>query len=132
MFLAHVDCSGCHTQPRPLGAEPQSGARVAVATAQACDTCHKPGLGEEMIPLWQGNTHALYDAAVKLLPSDERALPSGVQRRVTEARQLLDIVRIDGSWGVHNPRYTQKLLEDARAKLLEANQIMHQQARGVP
>ena len=30
------------------------------------------------------------------------------------ARGLLDLVEMDGSWGVHNPRYTQSLLERAR------------------
>jgi hypothetical protein len=39
---------------------------------------------------------------------------------VSEARQLIDVVRLDGSWGVHNPRYTQELLNQARAKLIEA------------
>jgi nitrate/TMAO reductase-like tetraheme cytochrome c subunit len=119
MFLAHVDCSGCHIAPRPLKIKGDSGATVAVAVAAACNACHKPGLGEQMIPLWQKNTHTLYDAVVELVPktppTDEKE-----RERVRQAQHLIDLVRLDGSWGVHNPRYTQELLNQARAKLLES------------
>jgi hypothetical protein len=37
---------------------------------------------------------------------------------VRQAQHLIDLVRLDGSWGVHNPRYTQELLNQARSKLL--------------
>lgn len=120
MFLAHVDCTGCHIQPRELKSRPDSGARVTVASARSCDNCHKPGLGEQMIPLWQGNTRALYEAVEKMLPADTSALSAESRTKVEEARRLMELVRLDGSWGVHNPRYTQKLLEEARAKLDQA------------
>lgn len=119
MFLAHVNCNACHIAPRPLRNKAESGATVAVATAAACDSCHKPGLGAQMIPLWQKNTHALYDSVVELLPVNAPADEHGRQL-VGDARRLIDVVRLDGSWGVHNPRYTQELLGQARAKLLEA------------
>jgi hypothetical protein len=119
MFLAHVDCTSCHVAPRPVKDKPENGATVAVATAAACAACHKPGLGEQMIPLWQKNTHTLHDSVVQLLPADPPADERGRQL-VTEARQLIDLVRLDGSWGVHNPRYTQELLNQARGKLMEA------------
>jgi hypothetical protein len=72
-----------------------------------------------MIPMWQKDTHTLYDAVVKLIPKD---LPVDDEQRelVQHAQRLIDLVRLDGSWGVHNPRYTQELLNDARAKLLQA------------
>jgi len=128
MFLAHVDCSGCHIAPRPLKIKGDSGATVAVATAKACDSCHKPGLGEQMIPLWQKNTHTLYDSVTQMMP---KAAPIDDRERelVQQAQRLIDLVRLDGSWGVHNPRYTQELLNQARAKLLEARP---QQARKEP
>lgn len=120
MFLAHVDCTGCHIQSHAVTANPESGATVAVAAAAACDRCHKPGLGEQMIPLWQKTTHSLYDqveAALKDIESDQS--PETIQL-VEETRKLLDTVRLDGSWGVHNPRYTQRLLEEAREKIKAA------------
>jgi hypothetical protein len=117
MFLAHVECSGCHTKARPVSVKPESGATVAAATAQACDACHKKGLGEQMIPLWQKNTHQLYDQVA----ADLTDLDPGADRSLRdEAERLLRTVRIDGSWGVHNPRYTQQLLEEARDKLAAA------------
>jgi hypothetical protein len=119
MFMAHVNCTACHVAPRPIKSKVETGATVAVATAAACDACHKPGLGAQMIPLWQKNTRALHESVVQLLPAtppvDEHA-----RQLVNEARQLIDLVRLDGSWGVHNPRYTEELLRQARAKLLEA------------
>lgn len=32
----------------------------------------------------------------------------------------MTLVRLDGNWGVHNPPYTQKLIEQARDMILEA------------
>jgi hypothetical protein len=116
MFLAHVDCTGCHVKERPVSVKPDSGATVKVASSEACDRCHKPGLGEKMIPLWQQATHALYDR----LEADLKAAEAkgGVEPAVlADTRRLLELVRVDGSWGVHNPRYTQQLLERARQRL---------------
>jgi len=121
MFMAHVDCTGCHTQVRAVTDKRAAGATVAAATAKACDNCHKPGLGDQMIPLWQKNTRTLYENVERMLP-DEAKPPASprAQQLVTEARQLLTLVRLDGSWGVHNPPYTQNLIEQARDKILEA------------
>ena len=113
MFLAHVDCTGCHTNARSLEANPESGALVAAASAQSCDNCHKPGLGEQMVPLWQKSTRSLYD---DILANVTAAEAKG-GKPLEEARHLLELVRKDGSWGVHNPKYTQKLLERARESL---------------
>jgi nitrate/TMAO reductase-like tetraheme cytochrome c subunit len=121
MFLAHVDCTGCHVAPRPLDDERAGAATVAAAAPEACNACHKDGLGLQMIPLWQDTTRELYQQVERMLPGpgEERVDPRA-ERLVAEARQLLTLVRLDGSWGVHNPRYTQRLLEQARGKLLEA------------
>ena len=121
MFMAHVDCTACHVEPRPLTAKPTSGATVAKASPAACDTCHKAGLGEQLVPLWQKNTHTLYDNTLAMLPADAAAsaLSPEQAKRVAEAKQLLELVRVDGSWGVHNPRYTQKILEDVQKKLTD-------------
>lgn len=119
MFLAHVDCAGCHIKKRPVSVKPDSGATVAAAAAEACDKCHKPGLGGKMIPLWQKTTHDLYDrlSADLKAAQDEPGVPPDVMQ---ETKRLLDLVRVDGSWGVHNPRYTQQLLEEARDRLAAA------------
>ena len=114
MFLVHVDCTGCHVKPGPVTDNPENGATVARAVPEACDACHRPGFGAQLIPLWQRSARELYDEVAALL-APEPATPEA-----REARRLLDLVRVDGSWGVHNPRYTQQLLEQARALLLGA------------
>ncbi|MBL9031509.1 MAG: NapC/NirT family cytochrome c [Phycisphaerae bacterium] len=116
MFLVHVDCTGCHVSKRAVSVKPDSGATVAAAVPEACDACHKPGLGAQMVPLWQKTTRALYDRVAEELKAATGADP----RAVEEARRLMELVRLDGSWGVHNPKYTQQLLEQARAKIAPA------------
>lgn len=120
MFLAHVDCAGCHVKPRSLRAKPGSGALVAAASAEACDRCHQKGLGDQMIPMWQRNTRSLYKIVEGKLKPFEADKDPEVVELVGEARRMLDVVRLDGSWGVHNPLYTQKLLNKARQRLVDA------------
>lgn len=124
MFMAHVDCTGCHVRPRAVTGKAVAGATVAAATPEACDACHKPGLGAKMVPLWQKNTRTLYESVEKMLPPPSKPMPSPrAGQLIAEARQLLLLVRVDGSWGVHNPTYTQKLIEQARARIVEATEL---------
>jgi hypothetical protein len=133
MFLVHVDCNGCHVKPAPLTVNPVSGASVRVAVPEACDRCHRPGMGEMMVPLWQRSTRKLHADVAALLPSASSPWAAGnpaAESLVREAERLLDLVRLDGSWGVHNPRYTEELLERARATLLEARAARPAAAEG--
>jgi hypothetical protein len=128
MFMAHVSCNGCHTAPHNLKAKKDSGATVTVATAASCDNCHKPGLGEQMVPMWQKNTHTAYDAVVAMLPKTPPTTDAQ-KAALLETQKLLDLVRLDGSWGVHNPRYTAELLNRARQTLIDAG---HANPGGAP
>lgn len=125
MFLSHVDCNACHVESRPLDPqEPGLGSYMA-AIPQACDACHQEGTGEKMVTMWQSDTRRLFDETLAMLPpagAGEAASPE-VQRLQEEARRLLDLVKVDGSWGVHNPLYTAHLLELARTNLFEARRI---------
>jgi nitrate/TMAO reductase-like tetraheme cytochrome c subunit len=116
MFLTHVDCTGCHIKPSEVSSKPDSGAHVRKAVPEACDQCHKPGLGTQMIPLWQRTTREQH---TKLAAALESARSAGRvdAAALDEASRLLDLIRTDGSWGVHNPNYTQKLFERIRGKL---------------
>ncbi|VAX38607.1 hypothetical protein MNBD_PLANCTO03-1948 [hydrothermal vent metagenome] len=125
MFMAHVDCSGCHVVPGPLDDKPHSGAMVRRAAAEGCDGCHVPGLGEKMIPLWQNATRSLWLKADAEYRRIEPQVTGGKARQlIDEAAKLLELVEMDGSWGVHNPRYTQKLLEQAREKIARAREAI--------
>ena len=122
MFLAHVDCTGCHVKQRPLSMKPDSGALVTAASASGCNGCHKEGFGEKMIPLWQNTTRGLYDrvSADLQAATGELAGDASKAESLERVRKLLEQVKVDGSWGVHNPRYTQKLLQEARETLAAA------------
>lgn len=130
MFLVHVDCTGCHIKPSPLSMKPTSGATVNKAVPEACDKCHQPGFGARLVPNWQKATHAMFDGVQALLPTSENPWASGdpaAMRLVDEAKKLLELVRVDNSWGVHNPRYTEQLLEQARDKVVKARDLSKSQ-----
>jgi hypothetical protein len=112
MFLAHVDCTGCHVIPRAPSSNPDGGSTVKLASAQACDRCHQEGYGERMIPLWQTATRRLYDQIEGAWQTESAAAPNDAS--LAEVKSILDQVRTDGSWGVHNPSRTQQVLESAR------------------
>jgi hypothetical protein len=101
-----------------VSVKPDSGASVLAADAASCDRCHQQGFGEKMIPLWQNTTHGLYDQVEAQLKEAQAAgLDADALKHVSE---LMTLVRTDGSWGVHNPRYTQLLLEQARDAIAAA------------
>ncbi|MBZ0172720.1 MAG: hypothetical protein K8E66_10100, partial [Phycisphaerales bacterium] len=121
MFLAHVDCTGCHVRERASSDSPMSRAQIRTASAESCDRCHEQGMGEKMIPLWQTATRNLYDnAAARMEALVDAGISEEHATKVEQARQLLDLVRLDGSWGVHNPTYTEGLLQSALAHLSAA------------
>ncbi len=126
MFLVHVDCTGCHIQPSSISSKPNSGATVNKAVPDACDACHRPGFGKQLVPMWQRSTHELYDGVVALMPAaDAKWSDANTEAGtlVRDAQRLLDLVRVDGSWGVHNPKYTQQIIEQAREKVLKAREL---------
>ena len=127
MFVTHVACSDCHAGGEAMdeGAVSSSG-KVAKATPEACDDCHRKGTGDQSIRLWQGQTkklHAKTSEKVERLRAridmqvDEDKIKK-MQGAVDEAQQLLDTVEADGSWGVHNLKYTESLL-------LKANDVIN-------
>jgi hypothetical protein len=123
MFLAHVDCTGCHVMSDESHENPMDRSRIRTASAASCDRCHEAGMGERLIPLWQNSTRSLYDEAASRLESirPDDLTPEQADD-LERARRLLDLVRLDGSWGVHNPTYTEKLLQDA-LELLRAVRV---------
>jgi nitrate/TMAO reductase-like tetraheme cytochrome c subunit len=122
MFMAHVDCTGCHIEQHAVKGRPGSGATVARPTAKACDRCHAPGLGEKMIPMWQKNARDLHARVWAELDAAGAPASPEAAEHLRVARDLLELVRADGSWGVHNPLYTQQLIERAREKIRQARE----------
>jgi hypothetical protein len=126
MFLTHVECTGCHIEQtsRRSGVLDSFG-RVAKAVPRACDRCHEEGTGQQYIPFWQGKIKGLYERTSDEVDMLERRaelttneqLAQEFQRKVKQARSILESVSSDGSWGVHNFKYTE-------AMLLRANEIV--------
>ncbi|MHC4654111.1 MAG: NapC/NirT family cytochrome c [Planctomycetota bacterium] len=126
MFLTHVECNGCHIERvgNKSGTLDSLGT-VAKAVPGACDNCHEEGTGQRYVPFWQKKIKALYEQINhKLDRLEERArfesneqLAQKLSDRAGQARSILDSVSSDGSWGVHNLKYTE-------AMLLKANKII--------
>ncbi|MCF7972568.1 MAG: NapC/NirT family cytochrome c [Phycisphaerae bacterium] len=126
MFMTHVACTGCHIEQgvKQDGAIDSFGT-VARAVPRACDTCHAEGTGLKYIPFWQDEIKTLHariterstrlarrlelTAAISDLPAKQALL--------TQAQDILNSVVADGSWGVHNFKYTERLLLDSDALL---------------
>jgi hypothetical protein len=126
MFLTHVECTGCHIeQTKGISGALDSFGRVAKAVPHACDRCHEEGTGQQYIPFWQGKIKGLYERTSDEVDMLERRaelttneqLAQEFQRKVEQARSILESVSSDGSWGVHNFKYTE-------AMLLRANEIV--------
>ena len=126
MFLTHVECKGCHIERvRKSTGTLDSFGEVAKAVPESCDKCHEPGTGEQYIPFWQGKIRGLYDkigARVDKLEQlaqleTNQQLAQKSKGRARQARAILESVANDGSWGVHNFKYTE-------AMLLKANEIV--------
>ncbi len=135
MFLTHVECTGCHIErtakaPGTL----DSFGTAARATPAACDKCHEAGTGQKYVPFWQERIKALYQQVERRVkeaetlalarknesqgqesegPPTHNSALGNPDQRVRQARSILDSIRYDGSWGVHNFKYTEALLLEA-------------------
>jgi len=129
MFLTHVECTGCHIeQSQPFSGSAYSFGKVAKAVPRACDVCHEPGTGDKYIPYWQGEIKKLYERVYAKLERLEgfvqsRIAEEGTQKLesdIIEAKAILDSVKADGSWGVHNMKYTEAMLLKAERIIMDA------------
>jgi hypothetical protein len=118
MFLTHVECTGCHIErtSKTTGTLDSFGA-VARAVPAACDSCHEPGTGEKYVPFWQSRIKALYERVERrVTEAEDLARARGDaerRRRAQQAKAMLNSIAADGSWGVHNFKYTEALLLEA-------------------
>jgi hypothetical protein len=119
MFLTHVECKGCHIERvRKSKGTLDSFGEVAKVVPESCDKCHEQGTGAQYIPFWQGQIKGLYEKIVDRTDRlEQRAQlntdPTSAQKsleRVKQARSILESVANDGSWGVHNFKYTEAML----------------------
>lgn len=122
MFLTHVECIGCHIErvAQKAGALDSYGT-VAKAVPRACDNCHEKGTGQQYVPFWQRKIKTMHEqvsskleqikARAKSTTNEQTALK--LNKSIEQAQSILESVSADGSWGVHNFKYTEALLIEA-------------------
>jgi len=123
MFMTHVECKGCHIEPTEIhpGVLDSLGT-VAKATPEACNHCHGGGYGNLFVPSWQKQTKQLFDKVStqveryeqKIANTTEKSQAERMTERAKQARLILEAVVNDGSWGVHNLKYTERMLLKAK------------------
>jgi hypothetical protein len=130
MFLTHVECTGCHIERvRKESATLDSFGTVARAVPSACDNCHEQGTGQRYISFWQEKIKGLYqDVTARLDRLEQRAsaepnsqTKQQLRDKINQARSILESVSSDGSWGVHNFKYTEAMLLKANSIVTEGN-----------
>lgn len=129
MFLTHVECTGCHIEAvqKETGVLDSFGT-VARAVPRACDACHKEGTGQQYVPFWQKQIKDRYEeVGLKVDSLEVRARTVSNQdtvqklrNTIAQARTILQSVLADGSWGVHNFKYTEAMLLRADELVEEA------------
>jgi hypothetical protein len=115
MFLTHVECTGCHIEQvaQKSGAMDSLGT-VAKAVPRACDNCHEQGTGQQYIPFWQNKIKAMHEEVSRKLDQlKSRQATSRLKESIDQAQSILDSISSDGSWGVHNFKYTEAMLRRA-------------------
>jgi hypothetical protein len=133
MFMTHVACTGCHIeQGARLDGAIDSFGTVARAVPRACDACHAEGTGQKYIPFWQESIKTLHARVTNRMARLSRRLDltpavndiQGKRRLLDQTQTILNSVTADGSWGVHNFKYTERLLLDADGLLTELERAL--------
>ena len=118
MFLADVTCEGCHSSmavgtsgviasQNPTQVDPTRG----LAKLSTCSTCHGGNYDKLMI-MWQDNVKARIQKLE--LAESRNYLFTG--RKPAQDKNL-DLVLKDGSYGAHNNRYVNLLLDQTEKQL---------------
>ena len=95
MYLATVNCTACH-KSRDMSVHPLS-----------CNVCHKKGFNKTMAEQKEYITGLLTSLA-ELLEKDPK---KGISRTlIDEARYNYNLIKNDGSFGVHNIKYAKDLI----------------------
>jgi hypothetical protein len=128
MFLTHVECTGCHIEQvaQKAGALVSYGT-VAKAVPRACDNCHEKGTGQQYIPFWQGKIKRMHEQVSRKLQqlkarvqnTTNKQTAAKLNQTIEQVQSIIESVSADGSWGVHNFKYTEALL-------LEADKIINE------
>lgn len=125
MFKAGVACDGCHLEEKAV--------KVGVATytsriagSKPCADCHGDKDYAEMLTDWQTETRSRLGDLLPKLTALEQACQSAkvpkdkaaaAMKILAAARNRVDCVVQDGSYGAHNSAYVGSLLDEAEGEI---------------
>ncbi len=124
MFAAGISCTHCHDQRTKLT---RGGKEFVthVSTSKNCVSCHGDDYYEELFDLWQEDTRSSVENLEVALSEArllyDRIAASGetgegledVRSHLEKAEEYCEIVKLDGSEGVHNAIYVEEIIHAA-------------------
>lgn len=124
MAKVNLTCQGCH-QEEQIKKVDKKYVQIALASPEACDTCHGKGFGKVIISTWQKPVKEKYTKLNKRIQILQKKISKKeeAQKLLKKAKDILDLVQTDGSWGVHNPGYINLLLEKVENYLNEVEKL---------
>jgi len=130
MYLAQVDCIGCHVESAPPPDEVVGfGEKTLVAVEKGCTACHGDDY-EGILGMWLASIDEDLAATSKVMDAARAAL-AGTEGtdRAKKAHDLLDEANLNYHFvktfhGAHNPDYAASLLEKARRDAAQALEIL--------
>lgn len=125
MFVAGLDCAGCHSFHESIQPE-ESGSQVALP--RSCETCHGTGYNR-LLSMWrEGARSKLAEFTASLGSVDRMVRAAGATARaeanepLSEARRIEHVVQVGKP--VHNVTYYDQLLRTGYEQLAEAAQAV--------
>lgn len=127
MFLARVDCTGCHILPKNGGSKLFFTGQTIKATEAACLNCH--GLDYRGVLTDWKNTVTQYLNNIKPMLDEVHAKINSAGKNNAEARKLLEDALFNYNLvyygrGVHNVEYATELLANAGENLQKAEELL--------
>ena len=123
MFLAQVDCTGCHFGEMIYGVNSMVEGAVRLSSVEACVDCHGE-MGREIYNFWVSSVDAQLAETQRVLVAAQARLDKQ-DSPDPAARQLMDDAWhnyefVKQAHGVHNLTYSIALLEQARTDAASA------------
>jgi hypothetical protein len=111
MFLAKVDCKGCH-QVKVQREITGHISTFSLAQPKSCTSCHGEGY-DKLMNTWEKSINNLYskiNRQFSLASLSPETLQSEFNQELSLIRHNLEVIEVDGSRGVHNISYARSIL----------------------